>query len=74
MCRTDADICLDAIRAARVELSRFINPFESRDPLKVLDRIIDLLDSDEVDAALSRIDARKHFKVMDFDYHREAAP
>ncbi|WP_256467918.1 hypothetical protein [Bradyrhizobium sp. 62] len=40
----------------------------------MLDRIIDLLDSDEVDAALSRIDARKHFKVMDFDYHREAAP
>jgi hypothetical protein len=74
MCRRDADLCLDALRAARVELSRFINPFEPYDAVLALDRLIDLLDSDEVDAALSRIDARKHFKVMDFDYHREAAP
>jgi hypothetical protein len=47
--QTDTDICLDAIRTARVELSRFINPFESRDALEVLDRIIDLLDSEEVE-------------------------
>jgi hypothetical protein len=73
MYQTDTDICLDAVRAARIELSRFINPFESRDAVKVLDRIIDLLDSDDVDAALSRIHARSHFRVMDFDYQREAA-
>ena len=73
MYRTDSDICLDAIRAARIELSRFINPFEEGDALKVLDRLIDLLDSNEVDAALSRIHARSHFRVMDFDYQREAA-
>jgi hypothetical protein len=58
MYQTDTDVCLDAMRAARVELSRFINPFESRDAVKVLDRIIDLLDSDEVDAALHRIDSQ----------------
>lgn len=74
MYQTDTDICLDAIRTARVELSRFINPFDSGDALEVLDRIIGLLDSEEVDAALHRIDARRHFRVMDFDYHREAAP
>lgn len=74
MYQTDTDICLDAIRAARIELSRFINPFESRDAVKVLDRIIDLIDSDEVDAALHRIDTRNHFRVMEFGYQREATP
>ena len=74
MYQRDTDICLDAIRAARVELSRFINPLESRDAVKVLDRIIDLLDSDEVDAALHRIDARGHFRVMEFGYQREPTP
>jgi hypothetical protein len=40
----------------------------------VLDRIIDLLDSDEVDEALHRLDARSHVRVVEFGYQREATP
>jgi hypothetical protein len=63
---------LDAVRQARVELSRYINPLDLLGAVEALDRLIDLLDSDNVDAALSRIDIRKHFRVMEFRCPEEA--
>ena len=60
------------MRQARVELSRYINPLDLLGAVEALDRLIDLLDSDNVDAALSRIDIRKHFRVMGFRCPEEA--
>lgn len=68
----DTEICLEALRAARIVLSRYIDPLNPDDAVHALDGIIDLLDSDEIDAALSRIDARRHFRVMEFRYPRTA--
>jgi len=68
---TDAQICLDAIRAARLVLSEFIDPLSPSRPVTTLDQLIEILDSEDVDAALARIDARRHFKVMEFDYPRD---
>ncbi|MGL9622388.1 hypothetical protein QRQ56_30885 [Bradyrhizobium sp. U531] len=65
---TDNEMCLDALRLARMELSRYINPLDPFDSVQALDRLIELLDSDQLDAALARIDARNHFSVMDFRY------
>ncbi|SFV11797.1 hypothetical protein [Bradyrhizobium arachidis] len=71
MKRTDAGICLDALWRARVALSTDINPVNTFEAAGALDQIVDFIDSEEVDAALSRIKARDHFTVMEFRY-REA--
>jgi hypothetical protein len=68
----DTDTCLEALRAARIILSRYLDPLNPDDAVLALDGIIDLLDSDDVRAALSRIDARQHFNVMEFHYPRPA--
>ncbi|MCS3758663.1 hypothetical protein [Bradyrhizobium centrosematis] len=70
---TDIEMCLDAMRQARIELSRYINPLHPLGAVEALDRLIRLLDSDDIDAALSRIDIRKHFRVMEFKCPEEAA-
>lgn len=49
-------------------LSKDINPVNTFEAVRALVQIIDFIDSDEVDAALSRIDARDHFRVMEFRY------
>ena len=66
--KTDTEICLKAIREARLILSEYIDPLSPYGAVKALDRLIEILDGEEVDAALSRIDTRKHFRVMDFRY------
>jgi hypothetical protein len=73
MKQTDIDICLDALRTARLVLSEYIDPLNPQDAVTGLDRIIEILDGERVDAALSRIDARGHFKVMEFNYPRDAS-
>jgi hypothetical protein len=70
----DAEICLGALRRARETLSKYINPLNPFDAVKALEALIDILDSEEVDAALLRIDARNHFRVMEFRYPEDASP
>lgn len=72
--RTDTEVCLGALRRARETLSKYIDPLNPFDAVQALDGLIDLLDSEEVDAALNRIDARSHFRVMEFKYPGEAFP
>lgn len=62
--RADWEICLDALRAARLTLSRRLDPLSEYSPTVVLDAVIELLDSDEIDAAMKRIDCRTDLRVI----------
>ncbi len=55
------------MRCARVALSKYLNPVNPFGAIEALDQIIDVIDSDEVDPALSRIDARNHLGSWSLD-------
>ena len=63
--RTDTDICLDALRVARSTLSRYVDPLFGSSPIHVLEAMIELLDSDEISAALKRIERRADLRIID---------
>jgi hypothetical protein len=66
MKRTDYRTCVDAIREARRILGRYIEPAQPRDAAATINRIMEVLDNDDIDAALNRIDGRDHFRLVEF--------
>jgi hypothetical protein len=62
--RTDQEICVDAVREARRILSKFSDPGGPHDAAASLYQIMTALDNQIVDAALERIDGRKHFGIV----------
>jgi len=63
--RTDSEICLNALKAARLTLSKCLDPRPEYSPTVVLNALIELLESDEIGAAMKRIECRTDFRVMD---------
>lgn len=64
MRRTDQEFCIDAVRDARRVLSEFSNPGGPHSADVAIYHIMNALNNQIVDAALERIDGRKHFGIV----------
>ncbi len=62
--RTDHEIVVDAVQAARRVLGEYIDPLQPRDATVTIDRLLGLLDNRDVEAALTRIDLRNTFELV----------
>jgi hypothetical protein len=66
--RTDPEICLDALRATRYTLSRYLDPRSRYSPTNALDAIIRLLESEEIRSALDRIDNQRDSRRLNYEF------
>jgi hypothetical protein len=67
--RTDHQICIDALIEGRRALSEYIDPGSAHDAIATVERILEILDNREVDAALGRIAERQHFELVTTEYY-----
>lgn len=66
--RTDSEICLDALRATRYTLRRYLDRRSRYSPRNALDVIIRLLESEEIRSALDRIDNRREPRRLNYEF------
>jgi hypothetical protein len=62
--RSDYETCVNTVREARRIMRDYINPCIPSDAAAAIDKLIEALDSEAVDAALRRIDGRNHFGLV----------
>jgi hypothetical protein len=62
--RTDYEIIVDAVQAARSVLVEYIEPGQPRDATVTVHRLLGLLNNQDVEAALRRIDLRNTFELV----------